>query len=78
MSDAELSYEFVKERKWALAQLDTLRNERDARHEEEKKQLEAATCFLKRWAIKCRADRQDWRDDIRKKNFSILRTLWLQ
>ncbi len=66
MTQEDLSYELRNERKAAEGELYTLRKERDARHEEEKKQLAVAKCFLKRWAIHCRANRQDWRDDERE------------
>lgn len=66
MTQEDLSYELRNERRAAEAQLWDLRKNRDARHEEEKKQLAEAKCFLKRWVIRCRANRQDWRDDERE------------
>lgn len=70
MSDADLSYEMRNERKAADAQLYTLWRNRDARHEEESKQLAVTKCLLKRWAIKYRANRQDWRDEEREEKTS--------
>ncbi|MBQ0118375.1 MAG: hypothetical protein KBS42_01210 [Bacteroidales bacterium] len=67
MSDADLSYEMRNERRAADAQLYTLWKNRDARHEEESKQLAAAKCLLKRWAIKCRSRKQDSMDAEREK-----------
>lgn len=66
MTQEDLSYELRNERRAAEAQLWDLRKNRDARHEKEKKQLAEAKCFLKRWVIRCRANRQDWRDDERE------------
>lgn len=67
MSDADLSYEMRNERRAADAQLYTLWKNRDARHEEESKQLAAAKCLLKRWAIKCCSRKQDSMDAEREK-----------
>lgn len=66
MTQEDLSYEMRDERKVAEADLYTLRENRNARHEEEKKQLAETKCFLKRWAIRCHTNRQDWRDDERE------------
>ena len=63
VAQEDWSYESRQERRSADAQLHELRKNRDARHEKEKKQLAETKCFLKRWAIKCRADRQDWQDE---------------
>lgn len=66
VAQEDWSYESRQERRSADAQLYHLRKERDTRHEEERKQLAEAKCFLKRWTIKWRACRQDWRDDERE------------
>lgn len=66
MTQEDFSYEMRDERKVAEVELYTLQKNRNARHEEEKKQLAEAKCFLKRWAIRCRANRQDWQDDERE------------
>lgn len=66
MSDAEFSYESLRERKAAEAQLYNLRKERNARHEEEKKQLAENKSIFKRLAICWRSSKQDRRDDERE------------
>lgn len=60
------SYEMRSERKAAMGELSTLRQNRDARHEEESKQLANCKSFLKRWTIKCRSKRQDYLDSERE------------